>query len=76
MWDGSVLTVDRKNEPEQMIENARMTLSLMVQPLSLIHICHHQGARNVIPYQPVAGVQMSFHQLFLRLRVNKKARCV
>ncbi len=25
----------------------------------------HQGARNVIPYQPVAGVQMSFHQLFL-----------
>ncbi|EOC3465147.1 IS30 family transposase [Escherichia coli] len=32
MWDGSVLSVDRKNEPEQMIENARMTLSLMVQP--------------------------------------------
>ncbi|EPI8606237.1 DUF3987 domain-containing protein, partial [Escherichia coli] len=31
-WDGSVLSVDRKNEPEQMIENARMTLSLMVQP--------------------------------------------
>ena len=32
MWDSSVLSVDRKNEPEQMIENARMTLSLMVQP--------------------------------------------
>ena len=32
MWDGYVLSVDRKNEPEQMIENARMTLSLMVQP--------------------------------------------
>ncbi|WP_212519735.1 hypothetical protein, partial [Escherichia coli] len=32
-----------------------------------------ESARHVIPYQPVAGIQMSFHQLFLRLRVNKKA---
>ncbi len=38
MWDGSVLSVDRKNELEQMIENARMTLSLMVQPVFLTDI--------------------------------------
>ncbi|MBJ9596416.1 DUF3987 domain-containing protein [Citrobacter werkmanii] len=32
MWDGGKFTVDRKNEPEATIHDARMTLSLMVQP--------------------------------------------
>ncbi len=33
---------------------------------------HHQGARNVIPYQPVAGVRCRFISFSLQ-RVNKKA---
>ena len=52
--------------------NRYLTSYTVYTPVSYTHL-HHQGARNVIPYQPVAGVQMSFHQLFLRLRVNKKA---
>lgn len=32
MWDGSMFPVERKSEPEKLIRNARMTLSLMVQP--------------------------------------------
>ncbi|HBH7804297.1 TPA: DUF3987 domain-containing protein, partial [Escherichia coli] len=44
MWDGSVLSVDRKNEPEQMIENARMTLSLMVQPGLFDRYMERKGA--------------------------------
>lgn len=32
MWDGSIFTVERKNEPEKLIRDARITLSLMVQP--------------------------------------------
>ena len=32
MWDGSPFSISRKSTPEQHIENARMTLSLMVQP--------------------------------------------
>jgi hypothetical protein len=32
MWDGAMFPVERKNEPEKLIRNARMTLSLMVQP--------------------------------------------
>ncbi len=45
MWDGSVLSVDRKNEPEQMIENARMTLSLMVQPGLFDRYMERKGLR-------------------------------
>jgi hypothetical protein len=33
MWDGSTYSVERKNEPERLIKDARLTLSLMVQPL-------------------------------------------
>lgn len=32
MWDGATFSVERKSEPEKLIKNARMTLSLMVQP--------------------------------------------
>lgn len=32
MWDGSTYSVDRRNSPELLIHDARMTLSLMVQP--------------------------------------------
>lgn len=32
MWDGAIFPVERKNEPEKLIRDARMTLSLMVQP--------------------------------------------
>lgn len=32
MWDGGKFSVDRKNQPEATISDARMTLSLMVQP--------------------------------------------
>ncbi|HEN3279202.1 TPA: DUF3987 domain-containing protein [Yersinia enterocolitica] len=32
MWDGAMFPVERKNEPEKLIKDARMTLSLMVQP--------------------------------------------
>lgn len=33
MWDGSTYSVERKNEPERLIKDARLTLSLMVQPI-------------------------------------------
>lgn len=32
MWDGAIFPVERKSEPEKIISDARMTLSLMVQP--------------------------------------------
>lgn len=32
MWDGSIFSVERKCEPEFLISDARLTLSLMVQP--------------------------------------------
>lgn len=32
MWDGAMFTVERKSEPDKLIKDARMTLSLMVQP--------------------------------------------
>lgn len=32
MWDGAIYSVERKNSPERLIEDARLTLSLMVQP--------------------------------------------
>lgn len=32
MWDGAMFPVERKSEPEKLIRDARMTLSLMVQP--------------------------------------------
>lgn len=32
MWDGSNFSVDRKNSPERLIHDARMTLSMMIQP--------------------------------------------
>ncbi|EGK57939.1 YfjI family protein [Enterobacter hormaechei] len=32
MWDGAMFPVERKGEPEKLIRDARMTLSLMVQP--------------------------------------------
>ncbi|MCW2481178.1 MULTISPECIES: YfjI family protein [Enterobacterales] len=32
MWDGSILSIERKNAPEQLIQDARLTLALMVQP--------------------------------------------
>ncbi|WP_407244796.1 YfjI family protein [Klebsiella michiganensis] len=33
MWDGATYSVERKNEPERLIKDARLTLSLMVQPM-------------------------------------------
>lgn len=54
MWDGSVLSVDRKNEPEQMIENARMTLSLMVQPGLFDRYMERKGSAAVtVVFLPV-----------------------
>ncbi|EDB7739759.1 DUF3987 domain-containing protein, partial [Salmonella enterica] len=32
MWDGATFSVVRKNTPEQLIKEARLTLSLMIQP--------------------------------------------
>lgn len=32
MWNGAMFPVERKSEPEKLIRDARMTLSLMVQP--------------------------------------------
>lgn len=32
MWDGSVFSVERKSSPELLIKDARLTMSLMVQP--------------------------------------------
>ncbi|UCQ27268.1 DUF3987 domain-containing protein [Edwardsiella tarda] len=32
MWDGAMFPVERKNEPDKLIKDARMTLALMVQP--------------------------------------------
>ncbi len=32
MWDGSTFSVERKSSPERLIKDARLTLSLMVQP--------------------------------------------
>ncbi|AUU99612.1 hypothetical protein PUATCC27989T_05194 [Phytobacter ursingii] len=32
LWDGSTFSVERKNSPELLIRDARLTLSLMVQP--------------------------------------------
>lgn len=32
MWDGSTHSVERKSSPERLIKDARLTLSLMVQP--------------------------------------------
>lgn len=32
MWDGSVFSVERKSSPEVLIKDARLTLSLMIQP--------------------------------------------
>ncbi|WJM79880.1 YfjI family protein [Pectobacterium brasiliense] len=32
MWDGSNFSVERKNKPERLIKDARLTVSLMVQP--------------------------------------------
>ncbi|MEI7345788.1 MULTISPECIES: YfjI family protein [Dickeya] len=32
MWDGAMFPVERKKEPDKLIRDARMTLSLMIQP--------------------------------------------
>ncbi|EPD4819148.1 YfjI family protein [Salmonella enterica subsp. enterica] len=32
MWDGATFSVDRKNMPDTIIKDARLTLSLMIQP--------------------------------------------
>lgn len=32
MWDGGVFPVERKSEPEKLIRDARMTISMMAQP--------------------------------------------
>lgn len=33
MWDGSILSVERKCNPERLIKDARVTLSVMLQPV-------------------------------------------
>lgn len=43
LWDGADISVDRKNEPEALIKNARLTISLMVQPKTFKSFLERKG---------------------------------
>ncbi|EKN3735845.1 MULTISPECIES: YfjI family protein [Enterobacterales] len=43
MWDGSIYSVERKNAPEILIKNARLTLSLQVQPVVINRYIERKG---------------------------------
>lgn len=43
MWNGASYSVERKNSPEIIIHNARMTLSLMVQPVGFRRFIEYKG---------------------------------
>jgi len=44
MWDGSRFSIERKNEPDAIISDARMTLSLMVQPEAFRDYLERKGS--------------------------------
>ncbi len=44
MWDGERFSVERKNEPDAVISDARMTLSLMVQPEAFRDYLERKGS--------------------------------
>ncbi|WP_263068387.1 YfjI family protein [Enterobacter huaxiensis] len=43
MWDGATYSVERKNAPERLIKNARLTLSLQVQPVVINRYIERKG---------------------------------
>ncbi|ELY6247418.1 DUF3987 domain-containing protein [Cronobacter universalis] len=43
MWDGATYSVERKNAPERLIRNARLTLSLQVQPVVINRYIERKG---------------------------------
>lgn len=43
MWDGAPYSVERKNTPERLIKNARLTFSLQVQPVVINRYIERKG---------------------------------
>lgn len=43
MWDGAPYSVERKNAPERLIKNARLTFSLQVQPVVINRYIERKG---------------------------------